>query len=41
MNLAEGINHNKQLLGGTQDKKDINKYLKIEGIIRDILSEIR
>jgi hypothetical protein len=41
MNLAEGINHNKQLIGGTQDKKDINKYLKIEGIIRDILSEIR
>jgi hypothetical protein len=41
MNLAEGINRDKQLIGGTQDRKDINKYLKIESIIRDILSETR
>ena len=41
MNLAEGINREKQLIGGNQDRKDINKYLKIENIIRDILSETR
>lgn len=41
MNLSEGINREKQLIGGNQDRKDINKYLKIENIIRDILSETR
>ena len=41
MNLAEGINREKQLIDGNQDRKDINKYLKIENIIRDILSETR
>jgi hypothetical protein len=42
MNLAEGVSRGKPVLGGlTVDKRDMNKFMKIEGIIRDILSEIR
>ncbi len=42
MNLAEGVNRDKQLIGGSHvTAQDINKYLKIENIIRDILSEVR
>lgn len=42
MNLAEGINHDKKLISGSPiTHHGINKYLKIENIIRDILSEVR
>jgi hypothetical protein len=37
--LSEGVNHGKVI--ASVDPKDINKYLKIENIIRDILSEVR
>jgi hypothetical protein len=40
MNLNESVDHSKKLLGGT-DNKAIDKYLNIENIIRDILSETR
>lgn len=40
MSLNEGIDHSKQLIA-SGDKKNIDKYLKIESVIRDILSEIR
>jgi hypothetical protein len=39
MNLNESIDHNKKLIGS--NNKAIDKYLKIENIIRDILSEVR
>ena len=38
MNLSEGISHKKDII---TESKAIDKYLKIEGIIRDILSEVR
>lgn len=40
MNLNEGVNKGQQVLASF-DRKDINKYLEIENIIRDILSETR
>lgn len=40
MNLTESVDHTKKLLGG-HDNKAIDKYLNIENIIRDILSETR
>lgn len=39
MNINESINHNKSLI--KSGSKAIDKYLKIENIIRDILSETR
>lgn len=39
MNINESINHNKSLI--KSGNKAIDKYLKIENIIRDILSETR
>jgi hypothetical protein len=39
MNLNESIDHNKKLIGS--NNKAIDKYLKIENIIRDILMEVR
>jgi hypothetical protein len=39
MNLNESIDHNKKMIGS--NNKAIDKYLKIENIIRDILSEVR
>ena len=41
MGLNESINRAEKVLAGTMDKKDINKYLGIESIIREILSEVR
>lgn len=38
MNLTEGVNHKKLMIS---EGKAIDKYLKIESIIRDILSETR
>ena len=38
MNLTEGISHKKAIM---TEGKAIDKYLKIESIIRDILSEVR
>jgi hypothetical protein len=40
MNLNESVDHSKKLAEGS-DNKAIDKYLNIENIIRDILSETR